>query len=383
MEEFQQCLALKMMNNLLTREEICAICLGLKRIDGFKVKNIHLRTTLYKQLKLFTSRLEPLDDFFIVTLLTTLSKGNLVFNDNKETVSEVLHAMEFQLDRLRLDTAVKLLTFPLTLGFSSSKIEQHVFERVKQKENLEPWDMLQLCSYISRQGSDDLPIHEMLSRLDQRLDRLRDRDDLLDILSCYSYLSHKSVFSDKFNKIIFEEINSVPSEMFSKGSDTGALAEVIAGKLMERLAIPNEVTRGTSKHRNDHKTTSILTRLPAFISSCWALESGGSEGSTLPRLDPAKTHFLCRSQHRDLPMQLFVPQMDIGSLDKRSRQIVLCHRALSKFMGTEKYVGVSRILPHFSEPDLVFGNIGGEYLSHPGSGSELLLQGFVSPSRTT
>ena len=29
-------------------------------------------------------------------------------------------------------------------------------------------------------------------------------------------------------------------------------------------------------------------------------------------------------------------------------------------MGSEDYVGVTRILPHFTEPDLVFGNIGGK-----------------------
>ena len=28
-------------------------------------------------------------------------------------------------------------------------------------------------------------------------------------------------------------------------------------------------------------------------------------------------------------------------------------------MGSEEYVGVTRILPHFTEPDLVFGNIAG------------------------
>ena len=34
-------------------------------------------------------------------------------------------------------------------------------------------------------------------------------------------------------------------------------------------------------------------------------------------------------------------------------------------MGSEAYVGVTRLLPHFTEPDLVFGNIGGISLSVP------------------
>ena len=355
------------MNNLLTQEEICAICLGLKRIKDFKVTNSYLRIALYKQFKIFKAKSEPLDDFFIVTLMTTLSKGNMVFNDKNDLVVEMLDAMEFQLDHLKLDTAVKLLTFPLTLGFSSSKIEQHVFQRVRENEKLEPWDMVQLCSYMSRHTSEEIPIQEILRCLDEKLDQLRDIDDLLDMLSCYNYLAHKSVYSDKFNRIIFQEINSIPSAMFSNGRDVGALAKVIASKLLKRLNIPSDESRGTPLARNDHKTTSILTRIPAFLSSCWGLEVGpGGGSSSLPLLEPSKSHFMCRVQHKDLPMQIFVPQMETGSLDKRSKQIVNCHRALSRFMGTEQYVGVSRILPHFTEPDLVFGNIGGE-----GKSSEL------------
>ena len=147
--------------------------------------------------------------------------------------------------------------------------------------------------------------------------------------------------------------------MFSKGSNVEILSETIATKLLERLGVPAETPRKSSIALNDRKTAALLTRIPAFISSNCRLE-GTSSSSDQLLLDPEKTHFLCRSHHRDLPMQVFVPMMEIGSLDKRSRQIVMCHRALVKFMGTESYVGLTRLLPHFTEPDLVFGNIGGE-----------------------
>ena len=67
-----------------------------------------------------------------------------------------------------------------------------------------------------------------------------------------------------------------------------------------------------------------------------------------------------RAQHKPLPMELLVPQMNTTKLDTRWRQIINCKKALVRFMGTDEYVGVTRVLPHFSEPDLVFGNIGGE-----------------------
>ena len=358
LDELQNCLALKMMNNLLTPEEICAICLGLKKIKDFKVNNNYLRVALYKQLRAFRAKSDPLDDFFVITLMTTLSKGNLVFSDKPDLVADMLNAMELQLDHLGLNTAVKLLTFSVSLGFSNRKIEEHVFRCVRESVPLEPSDLVQLCSYASKHSSKDHPLQELLSSLDEQLDRIRDRDHLLEILRCYHDLSHQSVFSEKFNRIIFQEINAIPSEMFSKGSNVGTLAETIAAKLLERLGVSADTEGDSSIGRTDSKSVALLTRIPAFISSSSHLERT-SESSDQSLLDPVKTHFLCRSHHRDLPMQVFVPQMDIGSLDKRSRQIVMCHRALVKFMGTESYVGLSRILPHFTEPDLVFGNIGG------------------------
>ena len=358
-DELQNCLALKMMNNLLTPEEICAICLGLKKIKDFKVSNNYLRVALYKQLRLFRAKSEPLDDFFVITLMTTLSKGNLVFKDKPDLVADMLAAMELQLEHLELSTAVKLLTFPVSLGFSHRKIEEHVFRCVREAAPLESSDMVQLCSYVSKHSSEDHPLQELLSTLDGHLEQIRDREHLLEILRCYHDLSQQAVFSAKFNKIIFEEINSIKSEMFSKGSNVLTLSETIATKLLERLGVPAETPRKSSIALNDRKTAALLTRIPAFISSNCRLE-GTSSSSDQLLLDPEKTHFLCRSHHRDLPMQVFVPMMEIGSLDKRSRQIVMCHRALVKFMGTESYVGLTRLLPHFTEPDLVFGNIGGE-----------------------
>ena len=345
-----------MINNLLTPEEICAICLGLKKIKDFKVSNNYLRVALYKQLRVFRAKSDPLDDFFVITLMTTLSKGNLVFKDKEDLVADMLAAMELQLEHLGLPTAIKLLTYPVTLGFSHRKIEEHVFRCVRESAPLEPSDMVQLCSYVSKHSSEDHPVQELLSTLDSHLERIRDRDHLLEILRCYHDLSHQSLFSEKFNRIIFQEINSIPSEMFRKGSNIRTLSETIAARLLQRLGVPPQI-EGESSF--DSKTAALLTRIPAFISSSSRLE-GSSSSSAQLLLDPEKTHFLCQSHHKDLPMQVFVPMMEIGSLDMRSRQIVMCHRALVRFMGTESYVGLTRILPHFTEPDLVFGNIGGE-----------------------
>ena len=77
-----------------------------------------------------------MDDFFLVTVMTTLSRGNMIFQDDIDLVTSMLKRMTNQLPLLQLDTVVKLLTFPLTLGFSVKEIEDFVFSDFGQK--LEP-----------------------------------------------------------------------------------------------------------------------------------------------------------------------------------------------------------------------------------------------------
>ena len=360
-EDLQVALSVQMTDNKLTQEEICAICLGLKKISNFKVNNKYLRLALYNKLTHFQPNKDPLDDFFVVTLMTTLSKGNLVFLDDPELVRDMLENLEKVVKRqhLNLSTTVKLLTFPLTLGFSNKVIENQVFSDVGEKlKLLDTWDIVQLCSYMSKQMNDEVVTEsaaEVLNNLDDRLDTITDVDQLIDIIECYHYLSHLRLFSDKFNKLIFSEYNSLPNQLFGPESDIKVIADKVLSALVSKMNLENQREKGIE--RNSHKTISVMTRIPAFISSCYRLEAETKVHDATMSSD--KAHVLSQSQHRKLPMELFVPQMKTKNLDTRWRHLISCHKALVRFFGTEEYVGVTRILPHFTEPDLVFGNIGG------------------------
>ena len=61
-------------SKMMTQEEICAVCLGLKKISDFKITHKYFRLSLYKELHNFVARGDPLDDFFLVTVMTTLSR---------------------------------------------------------------------------------------------------------------------------------------------------------------------------------------------------------------------------------------------------------------------------------------------------------------------
>ena len=295
----------------LTQEEICAACLGLKKIFGFKVSNKYLRLSLYKVLQNFVARGDPMDDFFLVTVMTTLSRGNMIFQDDIDLVTSMLKRMTNQLPLLQLDTVVKLLTFPLTLGFSVKEIEDFVFSDFGQKlEPLETWNLVQICSYISRMPprteENRFPVTELVRLLEDKLDNIRDLDELMDITECFHFLAQIQVFSPKFNKLIFSEINALPKELFeNKKPDMTVIADKVSKAVASKLNIQEE--REKKQDRNPQKTTSMFTRLPAFISTCYSLDVEAREAGA--ELEAARAHAISRSYHTPLPKQVLVPML--------------------------------------------------------------------------
>ena len=310
MEAFQIELSNLITNKKLTQEEICAACLGLKKISGFKVSNTYLRRSLYKALHNFVARGDPMDDFFLVTVMTTLSRGNMIFLDDIELVSSMLERMTNQLSLLKMDTVVKLLTFPLTLGFSVKQIEDFVFSDFGQKlEPLEPWNLAQICSYMSRTPSEEnrFPVGDLVRFLEDKLDNISDLEELMDIIECFHFLAQMEVFSPKFNKLIFSEINTLPKELFDNKPDMTSIADKVSKALSSKLNIHHSQKREKQLDRNPEKTTSIFTRLPAFISTCYSLEAEVREAGA--ELEAGRAHAISRSHHTPLPKQILVPML--------------------------------------------------------------------------
>jgi len=360
----QTALAIKIKQNKMNEYEVCAACLGLKRIADFKVTCPQLRKVLYNLLSNFVAKKDGLNDLFVMTLMTTLSKGNLVFMDDASVVKSMLSNLQQQVPHLQMDTAVKTMTFPLTLGFSNKVIEEIVFEKVKDNmHGMETSDMVQLCNYIAKQPTEVPSTNDVFNYLENKLDNLKSIDELMDLIECFHYLSHISIYSKKFNDILFSSMNSLPDDLFTNETDFSSATHAMASCLMKSLGIEDvPVEKEKSDDRMlKQKTIHIFTRIPAFISACYKIETGLKDNL----IESSRADLISKSQHKRLPMELYVPQMKTKNVDHRSKQLIKCFRALVRFMGSEHYVGVTRILPHFTEADLVFGNIGGNCLTIP------------------
>ena len=370
----QTSLALKIKNKGMSEDEVCAVCLGLKRIAEMKVTCSHLRRALYDRLSDFQTKKDPLDDFFVMTLITTLSKGNQVFNDDIMIVQKMISNMSNQVASLNFDTAIKIMTFPLTLGFSNKVIETEVFSKLKANLLcLHTWDIVQMCLYISKQCTEVPSSYDIVEYLERKMDDLKTLDELVDLIECFHYLSHKNIYSEKFNDVIFSSMNSLPSSLFSPEMVPKEVAKDMVSIMRKSLGVCN--VPESYNHSESNKFISSFTRIPAFISSGYNIDTGNKDNL----IEKERLAILLKSQHKRLPIELFAPQMSTRNLDKRSKQLINCYRALVKFMGTEHYVGVTRILPHFTEPDLVFGNIGGNCLTIPGWLTDPDFAGYRKP----
>ena len=104
------------------------------------------------------------------------------------------------------------------------------------------------------------------------------------------------VFSEKFNQLMFTEINSLPAELFAKecgpGGDLSVIAEQVSARLCARLGLGAEDRRELDIARNRNKTTAMFTRLPAFISACCSLEAEAASGEKMTLLEAGRAHML-------------------------------------------------------------------------------------------
>ena len=267
---------------------------------------------------------------------------------------------------LKLETAIKIFTFPLTLNvFHSEKLEEVLIERAKKEENnLNSRDLVALSNYFSKSPNKDLEISTLdwLSEvLEERLGKATKLEELADLMDCFHYLSHRKVYNNSFISVLSQSLETSSKASGGSNFDVKETSVKLAEALVSNLNLVLEDQNAVETTLNSSKRlTALFSRIPAFLIQSWSLDTG--ETSTVPASLLAN---LSRASHRTLPIQLYSPAMDLRSLDLRMKQLVTCYRALAKFLGSEQYCRVVRLLPHFDEPDIVFGNIGGITLTVP------------------
>jgi len=359
LQQLQTVLTTHIKEGRLSMEEVCAACLGFKRISGLKVNYKPLREEIYGLLEGFkSSNDKKLDSFLVLTLLTTLSKGNLTFQDDVNLVAKMLSGIAIKSQYLEFDTQIRLLTFPMSLGFVNDKIEDQIVRQFEDNlEKLDTRDVLSLSNYVSKRSTLKTSLAtSLLNHLEESMDKISNFDELVDIIDSFHYLTHRSIYSQKCNNLLFDALNHVQSS--DDKLDIEHVSKSVGQYIMDQL---NVTERTNISESSEGKNLSIFTRIPAFMYLSQIVDLGIDSN----KVDKTFLRNLFSLFHKRLPIELYSPQLDVKKLEFRTKQLVIVYRAMVKFMGNEQHVKAARILPHFEQPDIIFGNIGGMNMSVP------------------
>jgi len=216
-------------------------------------------------------------------------------------------------------------------------------------------DLLSLSNYLSKSQQSTVSSHipALASHLEKMLPRLESVQELSDVLQCFHYLAHKHHYSETFSEAVFAALANVPE--LGKSFDVQQVSLSIARDLGSYLGLHTEHFTLTAKE------AAIFMRITAFLCFSYQVDSG----QTVASVNPSVLFSLSSHSHKPLPMQIYSPVMDTKKLDRRTKELVSVYRCICRFMGNEEFCRVVRILPHFDEPDIVFGNIGGNCMTVP------------------
>jgi len=345
LEELQSTFARAMQIGNLRPEEICAGCLGLKKIQGFKPSSILLRASLYH---ILTENQVDSDfkDFYYMTIITTLSRGGNLFHDAPGLLAKALASFVVSCDDVSLMTAVKMMTFGINVGYENLDLNDKVISRVLNDLSvLNIKDVVSLTNFSSRTTQSN---RELLLYLKGELLRFYESatsiSDIVDVLNCLAFMSISEIYRLEVMQLFFDAMVGIEPGEVSRAS----LAR-IAELMVRNLKHPNASALLADIpyiHSDRGSVASTLCRVPGFL--CFNARIDGIQVDRPMDMNLAAA--ILALQRKPIPMQIQSPQMSMKNLDQRSRLLVNSYRSLLGIMGSERFVKVARILPQYQEP---------------------------------
>jgi len=357
-----------LLGNQFSQEEIIAGCLGIKKIEGITVNSKIMRDGLYRSLHNSVNMDKELKDFYFMTVMTTLSRGNKIYHDNDLQINQALEVFKFQISHVTPMTAIKMMSFGISKGLENSELSESMIQILSNKiHTLNVNDVLSLAMFYSlSQNYNELMVSLLKGEISRVFDDVTSIADITSILKSLSYLAVNKIYRLETSKPFLDAfVDILPSEVNKNNLTT--IARTI-------------VTRATEGHQNRGAILADLNTLetnPGFanvicqISAqlCFNMRMDEVEIDHMMSMDTAAA--ILALFYKKVPLQIYSPQMSLKGLENRSKHLVICYRQLARYIGGEKYCSVARILPQFPDPVIVFGTLAGtpmkppDYISDP------------------
>ena len=361
----QSFLAAKLSSGEMTDEELCVVCLGMKRISNLHIFCQQFRKSIYLRISSMELEEDSVDGFILETLMSTLMMGNSVYQDDKDCLKSMISSLQQKFSKLNLKSRLLVLSFT---KFSSRNevLESWVFYDLKTSlQLLTTRSLVSLCEYISTCAPAAAVAEDISLELGRRLCQVRTLENLTDILHCAQYLANVGIYSEKVNSVVFSAINAISSDQYQHGVNMTLLVYNIVIEVLKRCQVESQIVENVKLQVKDeldiknvqNKTTfvtvaskipklpfsnrviSSFTSLPVFISTSYMIDKKDTENI----IDPDISDFLLRSQQREFDRQ----QSEVWR-----KKLQLAREAVVGVTGCD--CAVTRLLPHITSPDLVW-----------------------------
>lgn len=374
----QQKLAVLLNKFFLDNREVCAVCFGLKRIEKFIAVQPDFRQALYNRLIFIGNNLTQNtikeDDLAVFHIMLLLSQGHLIARDGRDKIEEFLRTYTngAASNALSIRTAVKVMSFGLAQGIEKEDLSKAVLDRIVQGDSIKELsigDMAGLAKFVK--FSDTLQNRKPAAQLIlSELKRIEDRDctltDVKDIVVCWGHLEGILDQSDLDRwKQVFACINALPDSVFDASTTHSDISKQIALSLHKELfpksfSSMDSAAEFDEKFSSDHST---FTRTLSSVDTVLALQNPQFKAEC--GIELKRCGLMLKFNQNPIPKAALSPQLPLKNMTHRQKIATIVLRHVTDKLGGESYVAMTHLLPHFQEPDIVFGHIAGIRLSVP------------------
>ena len=409
----------------ITDAELCAICLGLRRIKGFTANIDNFRDSLYRRLenigKIFSSeKAFSLDAGHLSALnMATIQISVLLQQGyhmgNRDPAKHILRMLQCYEEaviaydetginnetsdgRFLMETraATKIMIFASAKGgLHNKEVTASVMERLLLGKHLTHLSLRDIVSFLKFLGqvkeygtltntagysvSDVVKvvfdeIKEITNESDQ--DMFCGMNDVILIIQSWLYLSSFDQFDLANIEKVMQSVKALPEQIFEPNSSLQREEENVS--LGRNLAVacyqalfPNSYSayllQDTSKRETlSPKDCEQFTRLISSLDRTMKIYLKGSLTKDL-QLDNIKIKRLIMLNQSQVPA-IFYEKTQLPAtigLSRRQQLIYAVYRGLLTALDSDDYLRIVHVLPHFQEPDIIFGHIAGNKISVP------------------
>ena len=415
----------------LSDAELCAICLGLRHITEFTANIDEFRDALYRRMtsigdalssdkafELNSSHLAAMN-MAVIQISVLLQQGyHIGSRDPARYIIRLLKSYEDAViaydengvskessnGRFLMETraASKIMMFGSSKGgLHNQEVTARVIERLMLGKHIRHLALRDLVSFLKFLGqvkefgtystTSEFQIADVVNTV---LSEIRDMTnenendlfygikDIMLILQSWVYLSAFDKFDLENIRKVMNAVKELPHELFEENSSIDmkernlSLGRVLSYTCYNAL-YPNSYLAYQQQDPNKRESLSPqdyeqFTRLISSLDRTIKIYLNSDTAKEL-LIGDEKLKFMIMLNQSKVPA-IFHEKTKLPAtiiLSRRQQLVYAVYKGLISGLGDDSYVSIVHVLPHFREPDIVFGHIAGNKITFPSSISDL------------